>query len=249
MASNNAFKITKDTSTRKNTRVGSIQSAVEAAAMKESHDYYVERLTEGYKQQLETMEQSYEDQIRELKSQLIANTEQVKAEALKDATANASYQIQEANNKLRTEQVLHRQTTSDYKDALKRASKAEKEKNTLETRYRAQIIEQSKRHSEELDKAQREKNTGPYRWTEIKFVKRYKSRVTTGVPKLAVKRSGAKFSELAQSALNSKSTEAWGFEYNGRPLTEMEKTLAQVSCCHYLGGRHGHVSYADNCLV
>jgi hypothetical protein len=70
MATNNAFKITKDTSARKNTRVGSIQSAVEAAAMKESHDYYVDRLTEGYKQQLETMEEAYEEQIRDLKSQL-----------------------------------------------------------------------------------------------------------------------------------------------------------------------------------
>ena len=67
MASNNASKTTKDTSARKNTRVGSIQSAVESAAMKESHDYYVNRLTEGYKQQLESMEQSYEEQIRELK--------------------------------------------------------------------------------------------------------------------------------------------------------------------------------------
>jgi hypothetical protein len=195
------------------------------------------------------MEQSYEDQIRELKSQLTVIIENAKAEALKDATAKASYQIQEANNKLRTEQVLHRQTTTEYEDALKRASKAEKDKNTLETRYRAQIIEQSKRHSDELDKAQREKNTGPYRWTEIKFVKRYKSRVTTGAPKLAVKKSGAKFSELAQAALNSKSTESWGFEYTGRPLTEVEKTLAQVGDHHQLGGSHGYVSYADNCLA
>ena len=229
MASNNAFKITKDTSARKNTRVGSIQSAVEAAAMKESHDYYVNRLTEGYKRQLETMEQSYEDQIRELKSQLVANTQNAKVEATKDADAKAAFQIQEVNNKLRTEQILHQQTTGEYEAAVKRASKAEREKNTLETRYRAQIAEQSKRHNDELDKAHREKNAGPYRWNEIKFVKRYKSRVTTGAPKLAVKGSGAKFSELAQAALNSKSTESWGFEYNGRPLTEVEKTLAQVS--------------------
>jgi hypothetical protein len=229
MATNNAFKITKDTSARKNTRVGSIQSAFEAAAMKESHDYYVNRLTEGYKQQLETMEQSYEDQIRELKSQMTVTTENAKAEAIKDADARAAFQIQEANNKLRTEQVLHRQTTADYEIALKVAKEAKKDKITLDTRYRAQIAEQSKRHNDELDKAHREKNIGPYRWTEIKFVKRYKSRVTTGAPKLAVKRSGAKFSELAQAALNSKSTDSWGFEYNGRPLTEMDKTLTQVS--------------------
>lgn len=229
MASNNAFKITQDTSARKNTRVGCIQLAVDAAAMKESHDYYVNRLTEGYKQQLETMEQSYEDQIGELKSQLVANTQDAKAVAIKDADAKAAYQIQEVNNKLRTEQVLHQKTTREYEAALRMVSKADKDKNALETRYRARIAEQSKRHNDELDKAHREKNSGPYRWTEIKFVKRYKSRVITGAPKLAVKRSGAKFSELAQVALNAKSTEAWGFEYNGRPLTEMEKTLAQVS--------------------
>lgn len=229
MASNNAFRVTKDTSARKNTRVGSIQSAVEAAAMRESHEYYVNRLTEGYKQQLETMEQSYEDQIRELKSQLAVTTENAKAEALKDATTQASYQIQEANSKLRAEQVLHQQTTAEYKTALKIASKAEKDKNTLETRHRNQIIEQTKRHNDELDKAQREKNTGPCRWIEIKFVKRYKSKVTTGAPKCAVKRNGDKFSELVQAALNSKSTYSWGFEYKGSPLTDMEKTLTQVS--------------------
>ena len=250
MASNIAFKITKDTSARKNTRVGSIQSAVEAAATKESHDYYVNRLTEGYKQQLESMEQSYEDQIRELKSQMNVITENAKTEALRDADAKAAYQIQEANNKLRTEQVLHRQTTAEYEAVLKLASKAEKGKITLETRYRTQIAEQSKRHNEELDKAHREKSTGPYRWTEIKFVKRYKSRVTTGAPKLAAKRSGAKFSELAQAALNSKSTDSWGFEYNGRSLTDMEKTLTQV-------GDHASAyeiawifeSYTGRCLV
>ena len=79
MASPNPFKIIKDTSARKTTRVGSIQSAVEAAAMKESHDYYVNRLTEGYKQQLETMEQSYEDQIRDLKAQLTVAAQTAKA--------------------------------------------------------------------------------------------------------------------------------------------------------------------------
>ena len=79
MATNNAFKVTKDTSARKNTRVGSIQSAVEAAAMIESHDCYVNRLTEGYKQQLETMEQTYEDQIRELKNQFVASAEKANA--------------------------------------------------------------------------------------------------------------------------------------------------------------------------
>ena len=59
-------------------------------------------------------------------------------------------------------------------------------------------------------------------------MKRYKSEVSIGAPKLAVKRSGLKFSELAQAALNSKSTESWGFKYNGSPLKDMEKTLIQV---------------------
>lgn len=86
VATNNAFKITKDTSARKNTRVGSIQSAVEAAAMKESHDYYVERLNEGYKQQLETMEQSYEEQIEDFTLQLATTIQRTKDEALKEVT-------------------------------------------------------------------------------------------------------------------------------------------------------------------
>ena len=233
MASNNASKITKDTSARKNTRVGSIQSAVETAAMKESHDYYVNRLTEGYKQQLESMEQSYEEQIRELKSKLVATAENAKAEAVKAAAATVAEKMQAADEKLRREQELHRQTTPAYDSALKRASKAEQDRNSLETRYRARILVQGQRHEEELDRAHREKNTGPHRWIEIKFVKRYKSKAVTGAPKFAVTRSGVKFIELVQAALKPYSTPLWGYEYQGSPLTNPEKTLIQVSDSDY----------------
>jgi hypothetical protein len=231
MASNNAFKITKDTSARKNTRVGSIQSAVEAAAMKESHDYYVERLTEGYKQQLETMEQTYEDQIRELKSQLTVSIENAKAEALKDAAAKFAQEKQAVIDKLHAEQRISLKAIADCQTALTRASKAEKDKTTLETRHRTQIIEQNRRHSDELNKAHRECKTGPYSLIEVTFVKRNKSNKISGASKSAVKRSGVKFSELIQAALKPHSTPLWGFEYKGTPLTNVGKTLTEVSEC------------------
>lgn len=229
MASNNAFKITKDTSARKNTRVGSIQSAVEAAAMKESHDYYVNRLTEGYKQQLGTMEQTYEDQIRELKTEFATTLEKRREDAIQETTAKTAEKIKLLKESVSFQQSNTQLVMQDLTEKNILLARAMNEKTDVKIACRNQIVDLRKKHEAELDKAHREKNSGPYRWTEIKFVKRYKSRVTTGAPKLAVKRSSAKFSELAQAALNSKSTESWGFEYNGRPLTEMEKTLTQVS--------------------
>jgi hypothetical protein len=210
MASNNAFKITKDTSARKNTRVGSIQSAVEAAAMKESHDYYVDRLTEGYKQQLETMEEGYEEQIRNLKSQLTTAFERGKDEATQKAASTLSEQIQAADMKLLGEQQKHYRTRDMLASETKRANQAEKDNNAIEVRCHAQSNKQKKKIEAELDKAHREKNTGPFRWIEIKFIKRQKTKI-------------------AQAALNSKNTHAWVYEYQGRPLKNLEQTLTQVS--------------------
>jgi hypothetical protein len=227
MASNNAFKITKDTSARKNTRVGSIQSAVEAAAMKESHDYYVYRLTEGYKQQLETMEEGYEEQIRNLKSQLTTAFERGKDEATQKAASTLSEQIQAADMKLLGEQQKHYRTRDMLASETKRANQAEKDNNAIEVRCHAQSNKQKKKIEAELDKAHREKNTGPFRWIEIKFIKRQKTKMAE--PKLVVKRAGIKFGELAQAALNSKNTHAWVYEYQGRPLKNLEQTLTQVS--------------------
>jgi hypothetical protein len=229
MASNNAFKITKDTSARKNTRVGSIQSAVEAAAMKESHDYYVDRLTEGYKQQLETMEQGYEEQIRGLKSQLVAIAEKTKKDAIAEAAAVAAVKARSADARLKEETNKYEQLRLAHMHTEKRAVRAERENISLESGYRAQFSEQFKKHAAELDKAQREKTSGPYQWIEIKLTKRFKSKMAA--PKLVVRRSGMKFSELFQAALGSKSIDFWSFEYHGRPLTDIEKTLTQVSPC------------------
>jgi hypothetical protein len=229
MATNNAFKITKDTSARKNTRVGSIQSAVEAAAMKESHDYYVDRLTEGYKQQLETMEEAYEEQIRDLKSQLCTAFERGKDETIKEAAAKTANHFQAMNAKLGQMEQSRLETLNSYNATKRRAEAAEKDKTALENRHRAQMLKQSRIHEAALEKAHREKNTGPFRWIEIKLIRRHKTKMAE--PKFAVKKAGAKFSELLQTALTSKSVYSWAFEYQGRPLslTDLDKTLTQVS--------------------
>jgi hypothetical protein len=207
MANNKASKITKDTSARKNTPVGSIHSAIEAAATKKSYDCYVNSLTEGYKRQLETMEQGYEKQIQNLER----------------AAAKAT-------NKHRAAEEEHEHTLTKYHVAKLRASKAKDDKNDLEVRYLAQIKEQTRKHKAELEKVRRAKSSGSCQHTEIKFTKRLKSRM--GKSEVAIKKSDAMFHDLAQTVLSSGSVHRWTFEYQGRPLTGMEKTLTQVSCPH-----------------
>lgn len=142
MATNNAFEITKNTSTRKNTRVGSIQSAVEAAAMKESHDYCVNRLTEGYKQQLEIMEQTYEDQIRELKNQFVASVEKANAEAIQKANAKAAGDAQALKKSLSESKAAHANADKNCRELAKRAVDAEQQAMADDVAHRAQMAEQ-----------------------------------------------------------------------------------------------------------
>lgn len=227
MATNNAFKVTKDTSARKGTRVGSIQSNVEAAAMRESHEYFVTRLTQGYNKQLETMEQEYEEQLRELKARLATDVEKAKQDAIKDHKAQAAPQADAAEAKLVQMQKKLDTYMEAYNIETTLVSSAERKYITLGNRHQAQIDQMNKAHEAALDKAHREKNTGPHRWIEIIFIKRL---VNGGrlKPKSVVKKGSMKLIELVQVANNCKTADAWDFEHQGRALKDMDKTLLQV---------------------
>jgi len=195
--------------------------------MKESHDYYVNRLTEGYKHQLETMEQSYEDQIRELKTQFASSLEKTKKDSIEETAAEGAEKLKAVEKQLKEKTEKFEKLRAEFASGLNRESRAEKKYARLVSSHRADIDELRKEHEAELEEAQRENSSGPYQWIEIKLRKRFKSRIAT--PKVVVKRSGIKFSEMVQAGLNSKSTDSWGFEYKGRPLTDTGKTLMQVS--------------------
>lgn len=228
MASNNAFKITKDTSTRKNTRVGSIQSAVEAAAMKESHDYYVNRLTEGYKQQLETMEQGYEEQIKELKAQFAATVEKAKEEAVREVSAKAANDTRMLKTSLSELEAAKKRDDATYGRLTERVRDAERDRVREANALRSQMTEERNKYEARLDKAQRASSSGPHRWIEIKFTRKCKTKMSE--PKFMVKKGFTKFSELVQAAtFLGKVPDSWVYEYRGRQVSDTSKTLAQVS--------------------
>lgn len=109
--------------------------------MKESHDYYVSRLTEGYKQQLETMEKSYEDQIRGLKNQFVASVEKANAEAIQKANAKAGGEIQALKKSLSESKAAHANAEKDCRELARRAVDAEQQAMTDEVLHRAQLAE------------------------------------------------------------------------------------------------------------
>jgi len=228
MASNNASRVTKDTSARKNTRVGSIQSAVEAAATKESHDYCVNRLTEGYKQQLETMEQSYEDQIRELKNQFVASVEKANAEATRKANAKAAGEIQALEKSLSESKAAHANADKNCRELAKCAVDAEQQAMTDEVLHRAQRTEQREAFEGRIEKTQRENNSGPHRWIQVKLTRKFKTKM--GEPRAVVKRGSTKVSELVLLAIPpGKLPDSWVFEHRGHQMSDMNTSLAQVS--------------------
>lgn len=63
---------------------------------------------------------------------------------------------------------------------------------------------------------------------EIKLTQKLKTK--KGEPKSVVKRGSTKFSELVLArAYGGKSPSSWVFEHHGREVSDMDKTLVQVS--------------------
>ena len=63
---------------------------------------------------------------------------------------------------------------------------------------------------------------------EIKLTQKFKTK--KGEPKSVVKRGSTKFSELVLAgAYGGKSPSSWVFEHHGREVSDMDKTLVQVS--------------------
>lgn len=139
MATNNAFKVTKDISARKGTRVGSTQSNVEAAAMRESHEYFVSRLTESYSKQLETMEQEYEEQIRDLKARIASDVENAKQDTVANMKTEAGGLLRAAENILKQTQDELVQATNerDYQKAAHREPRRKRTRSRLGTVIRS----------------------------------------------------------------------------------------------------------------
>jgi hypothetical protein len=90
MATKSDSRVGQDTPTRDTKRIKFIQSEVEAAAAREAQDYYITRLTENYKKQLETMEQAHEAQTHDLMSQLAASMELREDEGTRQARTEAA---------------------------------------------------------------------------------------------------------------------------------------------------------------
>lgn len=79
MATNDHYRVTKDTSARKNTgNQSSMHSAVEAAASRAAHDAYVKGLISGYEEQLHAMEAEHADQIAEIQTKNNAAIQEIK---------------------------------------------------------------------------------------------------------------------------------------------------------------------------
>ena len=79
MTTKQAHGLDTDDPPRDSKRIKLIQSEVDAEATKEAQEFYITRLNENYKKQLEAMEQEHGEQIQALKSQLASSAEKLKA--------------------------------------------------------------------------------------------------------------------------------------------------------------------------
>lgn len=90
------------------------------------------------------------------------------------------------------------------------------------------MAEQREAYEKKLDKAQRENNSGPHRWIEVKLTRKFKTKM--GEPRAVVKRGSTKVSELVLLAIPpGKLPDSWVFEHRGRQMSDMSKSLTQAS--------------------
>jgi hypothetical protein len=186
------------------------------------------RLTKGYKQQLETMEQSYEEQIGELKIQFATTSEKIKAEATQVATVKAAEDTRALQSSLSPSETAKENVERKGRVLASRVARIEHDKVVKSIRNCDAVDELHQKYKAKLDKAQRANNSGPYRWMEINFTRKFKTK--KGEPRSVVKRGSAKFSELVQAGTSlGKSPNSWVFEHRGCEVSDQDKTLSQVS--------------------
>jgi hypothetical protein len=234
MATNLTPKADQDAPPRDNKRIKFIQSEVEAAAAREAQDYYISRLTENYKKQLETMEQGHEAQTQNLKAQLAASAEMREDEDTKKARLEAVEVHAAVEEKLvKTEWELA-ESRKSCAAAGDRASKAEQGLEDLKRSAAERIVKLRELHEAKLKKALLDKDRASRRWMEIRFTKRRVNAVaapTLSSPKFAVRRCSSTFREVFVAAAKQEGTKPWKFTYKGRQITasDFDKSVTEVS--------------------
>jgi hypothetical protein len=234
MATNLTPKVDQDTPLRDNKRIKLIQSEVEAAAAREAQDYYITRLTENYKQQLETMEQGHEAQTKALKAQLAASAEMREDEDTKKARIEAAELHTAVEEKLSKTEWALAESRKSCTAAGDRASKAEQELEESKRTIAERIAKLRELHDARLKKALLDKDRASRHWMEIRFTKKRVNAVaapTFSSPKFAVRRCSSTFRELFVAAAKAEATKPWQFTYKGSEFTATDfgRTLTEVS--------------------
>ncbi|KAK3697258.1 hypothetical protein LTR37_017570 [Vermiconidia calcicola] len=176
MATNNQHRITKDVSARKNPDKATMQQTFELAALKASHEAYLNSITSGYEDKIDSLVSEHNAEIEGLQSQLAAGDKAIRAKQKAITTAAVTKAQEEMTTVFRNLKAEKEELKSEneklqaaYKDSLSKnkeaANTAQKERDVLQLNInRLNFV-----HNRDIAELQRKVNAHPNSWIKISF--------------------------------------------------------------------------------
>lgn len=182
---NDSYRVTKDTSARKNAPTSI--SALEVTAIKASYEAYISSIKSGHEDLVQNLQCDHADEVSALKQQSEAALTELKAQlseerrnaaekqraaaeaATKKADTNRALQMTAYRDEIST---LKKETTTleaklkdSISDGTRRESLAKQETAKLQSRFE----NLKKAHARELKDMQKQLSVGPNSWLQLQF--------------------------------------------------------------------------------
>ena len=230
MATNDQYRINKDTSARKNTNHSDIRAALDAKATKKAndarHDVYVDAMFAGYEEEIENLKAQLSTQQKTLLQERQEAIDQAVAKAHTESNAQIA-QLQKGVTDLRR-QNEGLQVMFDEELAAKKTEIAAGKQEV--DRIRNKVLAIKKAHASEVSDLQRQLAVGPNSWMEINLrCKGYKTRTY-------IRRPNQSFRSAVEELCKylGRSFYVMSFEHKDQKITAGTKSLHEV--CYALFG-------------
>lgn len=179
MATKDQFRITKDTSARKDTKQPSMHSSLEVAAIRASHEAYVSSMVSGYQQQIKELELERDGDIASLKARLASEKDAATqghqaaiSKAVTEAREESKRHIENLNTNVESLYTENETVHASLKKALAEIGTANKEIHGVRAEHSKRITTLKDTHAQRVAGLQRQLIISPNSWIQIHFVAR-----------------------------------------------------------------------------
>lgn len=185
MATNDQYRVNKDTSARKNTKHDHMHCEAKVNALNKSHAAYLESIMGDYDAKIQSQEAEHEETIASLNMKH-AEEKNTFLERLKAAVNESTAKVEERSaaeiKRLRSDIASLRAEKGTLETSLKDAFEAQKtasaSSNSEITRLKSQMDNLKSAHKTKIGQMQRKVDANPNSWIQIHFLGRGRKKRT-----------------------------------------------------------------------